>query len=43
MGSLHLGVYLNKWLVYFMENPTNQWMMTGGTGGTPIAGWFIMT
>ena len=42
----HLEVSINwgtqKWLVYFMENPTIKWMMTGGTPmamETPIFFW----
>ena len=26
-----MGVPRNRWMVYFMENPTRKWMMTGGT------------
>ena len=33
-GSSHLGVSKNrgipKWMVYFMENPMNKWMILGG-------------
>ena len=30
-GGFHKWRYPNSWLIYFMENPNLQWMMTGGT------------
>ena len=35
-----IGVKPPKWMVYFMENPMNKWMIWGGVppifGSTPI-------
>ena len=34
-GGFRIWRYPNSWMVYFMENPKQEWMMTGGT---PISG-----
>ena len=40
--SIVMGVPLDRWMVYFMETPNYQWMMTGGypSGNLQVATWY---